>query len=131
MPSVPGLLASSLGRLMVEPFEVPMPHGGSRMHGGYAGIGQWAGTRYIYRLRGRTYKVARLVCEAFHGQPPAALPYCLHVDEDARNNRPSNLRWGTQKENLNAPGFLAYCASRTGDNSPVRKGLALRKGVTA
>jgi len=48
----------------------------------------------------------------------------LHQDEDGLNNRPSNLRWGTRKENLNAPGFLAYCRNRTGDNSPSRKAAA-------
>lgn len=46
----------------------------------------------------------------------------MHHDEDARNNCPSNLRWGTQRENLNYPGFLSYCQSRTGANSPVVKG---------
>ena len=48
----------------------------------------------------------------------------MHLDENARNNKPENLRWGTQKENLNAPGFIAYCKSRTGDNNPYRKGKA-------
>ena len=46
----------------------------------------------------------------------------MHLDENAVNNRASNLRWGTQKENLNAPGFLTYCRSRTGEDSPSAKG---------
>jgi hypothetical protein len=29
----------------------------------------------------------------------------MHVDEDSRNNKPTNLKWGTQKQNLNFPGF--------------------------
>jgi HNH endonuclease len=45
----------------------------------------------------------------------------VHLDENAANNRASNLRWGTQKENLNAEGFLAYCRGRTGDRSPIAK----------
>lgn len=45
----------------------------------------------------------------------------MHMDENSRNNVPSNLKWGTQKENLSAPGFIEYCRSRTGDNSPIAK----------
>jgi hypothetical protein len=50
----------------------------------------------------------------------------MHLDENAANNRADNLRWGTQKENLNAPGFLNYCRSRTGDDSPIIKGRRRR-----
>jgi hypothetical protein len=96
------------------------------MYGGKPRRGSWAKDqgRYIIQIKGKglTLKVARLVCEAFHGLAPAGKPYVLHADEDARNNRPDNLSWGTQKENLNAPGFLAYCRSRIGEDSPVIKG---------
>lgn len=122
VPSIPGLLASSRGRIMTKPHERPMPHGGLRRYGGYAHRGVWSeGKRYTTHFRGRTYRVARLVCEAFHGPAPADKPVCMHLDENSRNNAPSNLRWGTQKENLNAPGFLEYCRGRTGDNSPTAK----------
>lgn len=90
------------------------------------GFGQWDGKRFIYRLRGKTYKVARIVCEAFHGPAPEDLPICIHIDENARNNAPTNLRWGTQKENLNCPGFIAYCKGRTGANSTHAKAKAAR-----
>lgn len=121
VPSVDGLLASSHGRLMVTPYYSEMPHGGARVYGGEPTYGQWDGDRFTYQLRGRTYKVARLVCEAFSG-PPQDGQVCMHLDEDARNNRPENLRWGTQRENLNAPGFIEYCRSRTGENNPFVKG---------
>jgi len=52
------------------------------------------------------FLVARLVCAAFKGPCPPGLN-CLHIDENGANNRPENLKWGTQKENLNAPGFIA------------------------
>jgi hypothetical protein len=45
----------------------------------------------------------------------------MHMDDDPGNNRPENLKWGTQKENLNAPQFIDYCKSRTGDNSTHEK----------
>lgn len=94
----------------------------AKQYGGKPVIGQWDGNRYVYVLRGKTYKVARLVCEAFHGLAPFDKPVCMHMDENSRNNRPYNLRWGTQKQNLNAPGFVDYCRSRTGEQSPVIKG---------
>jgi hypothetical protein len=107
---------------MVEPYEKSMPYGGLRTYGGFETKGQWDGWRFIYVYRGKTYRVARLVCEAFHGPSPAGMPYCLHRDENAANNHYSNLKWGTQKENLNAPGFIEYCKSRTGERSPFIKG---------
>jgi hypothetical protein len=50
----------------------------------------------------------------------------MHLDENAANNRADNLAWGTQRENLNAPGFLEYCRGRTGDRHPVAVGKRRR-----
>lgn len=94
----------------------------TRSYGGEPTYGQWDGSRFIYSRRGhKTLRVARLICEAFNGPAPEGRPVCMHLDENSRNNRPENLAWGTQKENLNAPGFIVYCKSRTGENSPTRK----------
>lgn len=122
VPSVPGLLASSKGRIMIVPKLGDLPNGGQRQYGGYARTGSWDGDRFIFVWGGKTHKVARLVCEAFHGPAPEAKPICMHLDENSRNNNPRNLAWGTQKENLNAPGFIEYCKGRTGENSPSIKG---------
>jgi hypothetical protein len=46
----------------------------------------------------------------------------MHKDDDSTNNCPDNLEWGTQKENLNTPAFIAYCKGRTGENNPFIKG---------
>jgi hypothetical protein len=116
------VLASSLGRLMVCPRLHESSRFGSKQYGGVPTYGQWDGNRFVYPFRGKTYKVHRLVCEAFHGKPKDG-QVCMHLDEDSRNNRPDNLRWGSQKENLNAPGFIAYCKGRIGENSPLIKGL--------
>jgi len=67
-------------------------------------------------------KIHRIVCEAFHGLAPFDRAVVLHLDENALNNKPENLRWGTQKENLNMPKFIEYCKSRTGENNPRIKG---------
>jgi hypothetical protein len=124
VPSLPGVLASSEGRVMITPYRGPMPNGGERPYGGTPTFGVWnkLDARFITTVGERTWKVARLIAEAFHGPPPFDGAVVMHLDENAVNNRASNLRWGTQKENLNAPGFLTYCRSRTGDDSPSVKG---------
>ena len=108
---------------MIAPYIAQLPNGMVRQYGGVPVGGQWDGSRMIYCYGGKTYKLARLICEAFKGPPPDEKPVCMHLDENSRNNQPENLAWGTQRENLNAPGFLAYCRSRTGDNSPIVKGM--------
>jgi hypothetical protein len=107
-----------------------MPNGGIRVYepkptyGVKASASKTARHVYmgVYNKFFGNMKVHRLVCEAFHGPAPEGLPVVIHLDEDATNNRPENLKWGTQKENLNMPGFIEYCRSRTGENSPRAKG---------
>lgn len=110
VPSAPHYLVSSEGRVMVAPYTADLPNGGQRQYGGQPHFGVWSKTdaRFIAVYKGRTFKVARLVCEAFHGPQPDGSPIVMHKDENSANNRASNLEWGTQKENLNAPGFLEY-----------------------
>jgi hypothetical protein len=124
VPSEPRVLVSNEGRVMHVPHREPMPNGGTRSYGGQATFGVWNKTdgRFIVLIEGRTHKVHRLVAEAFHGPPPFDDAVAMHVDENAANNRASNVRWGTQKENLNADGFLTYCHNRVGENSPTVKG---------
>ena len=129
VPSKPGIMANNLGQIKLPEREVMMPYGGIRV----------VKTKPVYGVKSRanknarhyyrsvfsrvhgTMKIHRLVCEAFHGPPPFERAVVIHLDENALNNRPENLKWGTQKENLNMPGFIAYCKGRTGENSPVIK----------
>lgn len=46
-----------------------------------------------------TCLVHRLVCMAFHGMPLIKSMQVRHLDGNPHNNRPENLRWGTQYEN--------------------------------
>lgn len=123
IPSLPEYVASSHGRVMRVPHVAKAGCFGSRSVGGVPRTGEDGGEgRLIISFRGKSYKVHRLVCEAFNGPAPFPAAVVMHIDEDYRNNRPENLKWATQRENLNSPGFLSYCRSRTGENSPVIKG---------
>lgn len=113
-PSAPQYLVSSEGRIMVKPYLAKMPHGGTRQYGGQPHFGVWSKMdgRFITVYKGKTFKVHQLVCEAFNGPKPFDGAVVMHLDENPANNRPDNLAWGTQKENLNAPGFKAYRKTR-------------------
>ena len=84
VPSAPQFMVSSEGRIMVAPYESPMPYGGVRQYGGEPHFGVWnkQDARFIVIHKGKTYKVARLICEAFHGKPMRA-DVCMHMDENS------------------------------------------------
>jgi len=131
--SIPGALAREDGMIKLPNLFAEMPNGGVReyktkwVRGTKRRASKTARHEYFGILhKGKNYKVHRLVCEAFHGPPSKEKNIVLHINEDATDNRPENLKWGTQKENLNAPGFVSYCKSRTGEKSPVFKGKAKR-----
>lgn len=107
--------ASSWGRVRLKRKWRGIPpygyvRGGNPRTGSVYKIGDYA--RYQLNTKAGCYLVSRLICAAFHGLPPADKPKCLHVDENGLNNRPENLKWGTQEENLNAPGFKAKQRSK-------------------
>ena len=133
--SIPGALARSDGYIKLPKSFAEMPNGGFREYETKWVIGvkrrasktalhEYYGTLY----RSKNYKIHRLICEAFHGPPPKGKNVVIHIDENGLNNRADNLKWGTQKENMNSPKFLEYCRSRIGENSPhVKRSRRLRK----
>ena len=62
--------------------------------GGYLRVGLCDGEKR------KTFKVHRLVCEAFHENPDNK-PQVNHVNEIKTDNRASNLEWATARENSN------------------------------
>jgi hypothetical protein len=121
VPSEPGVMASNWGRILQSPKYAPLPNGGYRTYLPEPRFGQVSRATktasHEYRLvmlwrrgenRQSPRKVHQLVCEAFHGPKPFPTAVVIHLDEDAHNNRPENLKWGTQKENLNMPKIKAY-----------------------
>lgn len=126
VPSIPQIEASSWGRIKKLPYTSRQ---GKQIEGGptYGQIRRSKKTaKHVYygvRFRDTgNIKIHRAICEAFHGPSPEGCPYVLHRDGNALNNVPSNLKWGTQKENLQHITFIEYCRSRTGENNPAVKG---------
>ena len=58
---------------------------------------QGLSTGYMY-LSG--VPIHRIVCVAFHGEPPSDRHVVDHIDTNRANNRPENLRWVTRLENV-------------------------------
>lgn len=130
VPSMPGVMASSLGRILLPKRTAKMPNGGIRTYNPKPTFGiktkASKNARHIYMAISTYFfgnvKVHKAVCEAFNGPKPFEKAIVIHLNEDATDNRPENLKWGTQKENLNMPKFIEYCKSRTGENNPFLKG---------
>jgi len=126
---VEGAMANDRGEIKWPNSISSMPRGGVRKYetkwirGTKTKASKTARHEY-YKVfyKGKNYKIHRLICEAFHGPPPDDKPIVIHINENALDNRPCNLKWGTQKENLNMPSFIEYCKSRTGNDNPYIKG---------
>ena len=122
VPDLP-MRASSWGRIWKDPKEnVPVPNGGMRSYKTKPVYGTKQGKSKNYYVLGMRYRdignvrVHRMVCLAFHGPPPTKDSVVIHIDSNVENNTPDNLKWGTQKENLNHPEFIKYCKARTGED---------------
>lgn len=61
------------------------------------------GYKYVGLVKGGKVfarRVNRLVCLAFHGEPPSPKHHAAHDDNDKANNTVGNLRWATPSENM-------------------------------
>ncbi|MFZ5667990.1 MAG: HNH endonuclease signature motif containing protein [Pseudomonadota bacterium] len=103
VPSNPLIEASSFGRVRCFRWSAAR----KRRYGGKEITGVVNRGKMEVTFLGKRFAVHRLVCEAFNGRPPPEKPLCLHLDENFRNNRPENLAWGTQSENMMAPKLRA------------------------
>jgi hypothetical protein len=120
VPSLPGVMASDEGRILLPPKHAAMPNGSVRLYLPKPNAGVIAkshkNAKHLYRnywtREFGNIKVHQAVCEAFHGPRPFETAVVIHADEDGLNNFAANLRWGTQKENLSAPGFRQQISDR-------------------
>lgn len=53
----------------------------------------------VLDLHKRQYRVNRIICWTFHGEPPSDLHHAAHRDNNSVNNREENLYWATPWEN--------------------------------
>lgn len=101
---VPGLegfySASNLGRIYRHERTVNARSGGKRVWCGEIMVGHvgMRGYRKVKVFR-RDKEVHRLVCLAFHGEPPSPKHHAAHWNDIKTDNRPENLRWATAQEN--------------------------------
>lgn len=113
------LEGSEDGYLRIKPFQARSGRGGLRWYIGKPtkGVTQtnkqgyqryWFGNAK-YGLRRKSHQ---LLCEIFHGLKPFDKAVVMHLDDNPLNNHKDNLKWGTQKENLNTESFIAYCRQR-------------------
>ena len=82
------LRASSLGRVELR--------GGTKTFGSNSADGY----KMIAIAKGKTRRVHRIVCTAFHGPPATPCLVVNHKDFNRSNNIPSNLEWTTESENV-------------------------------
>ncbi len=67
----------------------------------------------------KTYRVHRLVLNAFIGPPPTEIHQGNHKDGNTKNNCPSNLEWATPSENkLHAIHVLGKWPDNQGERHP-------------
>lgn len=130
VPSKPGILASSLGRVHRVSDAGLAPQGARskptygtlvRQRVGQNGeyvkrVAQWRGYGLLL--------VSRLVAEAFHGPAPFEGAVVMHLNDDSLDNRPGNLKWASQWENLSTRSSKPRLDAARRENARARWGSA-------
>jgi hypothetical protein len=105
IPGHPGYEASSFGRVRSTDRQVIDKNGRRMLLRGKILKPAAGGTSPYLRVspnptvRHCSHLVHVLVCTAFHGPKPSPKHEVAHWNNDCLNNRPSNLRWTTSKDN--------------------------------
>ena len=76
--------------------------------------------------QGKYYFIHRLAANAFIPNPKN-LPCIDHIDRNYLNNSVDNLRWCTQKENMNNPLTRKYASIKIWTKEANEKGLATKR----
>lgn len=94
IPSAPRYTATSHGRIVSYRRRQPVLLTPAPSSTGYWSVSISDGGRT------KTFGVHILVCEAFNGVKPEWATCVRHLDDDKSNNRPGNLAYGTQADNI-------------------------------
>lgn len=124
IPSEWGYMASSEGRIMSPTGRILKLH----KHLNYLRVSVlYPGSRVKHKRL-----VHRLVCEAFHGPCPSEAHLVAHWNDQGNDNRPANLRWATQKENMEDArrNGVSTCLTKEPSNEKGR-GIASGNGRSA
>lgn len=90
-----GLLVRSNGEVFIPPRQA----GRRGITLGYWTFGSKSGNYAVVKYHGKPYRVHRLVAETFI-QNPENKPTVDHINRNRYDNRVENLRWATQKEQV-------------------------------
>lgn len=97
IPQAPHYLVSNLGRVM-RGYSTSNGRVGKIMRP-WMSDGYWFVTLHDVSGAPKRFQVHRLVCAAFHGDPPTRDHQCAHWNGIRTDNRAENLRWATPREN--------------------------------
>jgi hypothetical protein len=110
IPSFPGYEADEEGNIWSV--ETNWRGIGPRVLSSYADDHGYLRVRLTIATGKRVKKfIHALVCEAFHGPRPAGFEV-RHLDGNRKNNKPSNLAWGTRSENAKDRVLHGTCKAR-------------------
>ena len=84
---------------------------GTKQNTGYLTIG----------YKGKLYLVHRLICETFNGPAPEGKPFVDHTDRCKANNKPSNLRWVSHRENVHNADRIDRAAAKQSDPEEIQR----------
>ena len=123
-----GLLVRTTGEVFIPPHQA----GRRGMAPGYWTFGNRSGRYASVKFHGKRYEVHRLVAETFIANPDGK-PTVDHINRDRYDNRVENLRWSTQKEQVensaNVLNRIDYGVRKCEDrNAYERARRAYRKG---
>lgn len=113
IPRYPGYEASTLGRIRNVRTGYVLQPNPSKHNYGYLRV------TFGSRDSRRKEYVHALVLETFHGPRPPRHVARHDPDHDPANNRPENLKWGTQKENC--ADMVRHGRSTFGERNPSAK----------
>lgn len=97
IPGYPGYVASNMGR--VKRLAYTTVRGYNRAEKILKMSGRSAAITLNLKEGKTSQHAGRLVLLAFKGKPRGRENLALHEDDNTRNNIPSNLRWGSRKDN--------------------------------
>lgn len=110
IPNSPGYVADDIGNVWSL---IPWRGENARIIKPFMGSDGYFVVRLVVNGKRIGYRLHRLICLAWHGQPRTGQE-AMHKDGSRTNNTPSNIRWGTRAEN--AQDRVKHGRNKSGEN---------------